>query len=117
MRMVLAILDVCRSGLLMTYSQPHGCRFCMLNGLQKLRSTGCSVLPHTRSTAGTSALARSRFLLLCRLLLQVLLDTMEAGKRFVDFPWKNWGDIEEGGVAKPSLVLAAAAKAANTGAQ
>jgi hypothetical protein len=42
---------------------------------------------------------------------------METGKRFVDFPWKNWGDVEEGGVAKPSLVLAAAAAAASAAAQ
>ncbi|KAF6262790.1 NADP-dependent oxidoreductase domain-containing protein [Scenedesmus sp. NREL 46B-D3] len=38
---------------------------------------------------------------------KVLLDTMDTGRRFVDFPWKNWGDTEEGGVAKPSIVLAA----------
>eukprot|EP00878_Enallax_costatus_P042491 GHUV01049870.1.p1 GENE.GHUV01049870.1~~GHUV01049870.1.p1 ORF type:complete len:360 (+),score=108.37 GHUV01049870.1:232-1311(+) len=37
---------------------------------------------------------------------KVLLDTLDAGKRIVDFPWKNWGDVEEGGVPKPSRVLA-----------
>jgi hypothetical protein len=38
--------------------------------------------------------------------VQVLLDTLECGKRFIDFPWKNWGDVEDGGVAKPSRILA-----------
>lgn len=39
----------------------------------------------------------------------MLLDTLDEGKRVNDFPWKNWGDVEEGGVAKPSRVLAATA--------
>eukprot|EP00775_Hariotina_reticulata_P007634 gene7634-7836_t len=38
---------------------------------------------------------------------KVLLDTLDCGKRFIDHPWKDWGDVEEGGVAKPSRVLAA----------
>lgn len=45
------------------------------------------------------------------MLLQVLLDTLDAGKRIVDFPWKDWGDVEEGGVPKPSRVLAQASVA------
>ncbi|WIA20539.1 hypothetical protein OEZ85_004932 [Tetradesmus obliquus] len=48
---------------------------------------------------------------------KILLDTMDAGKRFIDPKWKNWGDKEEGGVAKPSIVLAAAAAAAPTAAE
>lgn len=47
--------------------------------------------------------------LAARLVVQVLLDTLDEGKRVNDFPWKNWGDVEEGGVAKPSRVLAATA--------
>eukprot|EP00879_Flechtneria_rotunda_P030345 GHRR01032968.1.p1 GENE.GHRR01032968.1~~GHRR01032968.1.p1 ORF type:complete len:299 (+),score=105.12 GHRR01032968.1:711-1607(+) len=40
---------------------------------------------------------------------KVLLDTLDINKRFVNPPWANWGDVEEGGVAKPSKVLAAEA--------
>ncbi len=38
------------------------------------------------------------------------LDALDEGKRFIDYPWKDWGDVEEGGVAKPSIVLAKAAQ-------
>jgi diketogulonate reductase-like aldo/keto reductase len=34
------------------------------------------------------------------------LDALDCGKRFIDYPWKNWGDVEEGGAPKPSRVLA-----------
>lgn len=43
---------------------------------------------------------------LCCELLQVLLDTLDIGKRLCDMPGKDWGDVEEGGVPKPSKVLA-----------
>lgn len=33
------------------------------------------------------------------------LDALDCGKRFIDYTWKNWGDVEEGGVPKPSRVL------------
>lgn len=34
------------------------------------------------------------------------LDAMDKGKRFIDFPsWKVWGDVEEGGITKPSKVV------------
>ncbi|GAX80958.1 hypothetical protein CEUSTIGMA_g8393.t1 [Chlamydomonas eustigma] len=36
---------------------------------------------------------------------KALLDTMDCNKRFIDFPWKNWGSAEEGGVTKPSTVV------------
>lgn len=37
---------------------------------------------------------------------KALLDTLDCGKRYIDFSWKDWGNPEEGGVAKPSLVMA-----------
>jgi diketogulonate reductase-like aldo/keto reductase len=33
------------------------------------------------------------------------LDAIDCGKRFVDNEWHTWDDAEEGGAAKPSLVL------------
>lgn len=33
------------------------------------------------------------------------LDALEAGRRFVDYPWKTWADPELGGVTKPSKVM------------
>mmetsp|Transcript_13752 Transcript_13752/g.29583 ORF Transcript_13752/g.29583 Transcript_13752/m.29583 type:complete len:409 (-) Transcript_13752:535-1761(-) len=36
---------------------------------------------------------------------KALLDTLDAGKRFITYSWKQWADPEEGGVAKPSLTL------------
>jgi hypothetical protein len=40
---------------------------------------------------------------------QELLDTLDQHKRFIDPAWKDWGDVEDGGIPKPSRVLAAAA--------
>lgn len=37
--------------------------------------------------------------------LQAALDTLDAGIRFVDYFWHNWGDVEQGGPTKPSRVL------------
>ena len=37
--------------------------------------------------------------------MQVLLDGLDCGKRFIDFKWKQWGSAEEGGVTKPSTVV------------
>ncbi|PNW77353.1 hypothetical protein CHLRE_10g432900v5 [Chlamydomonas reinhardtii] len=36
---------------------------------------------------------------------KAVIDTLDVGKRFIDFPWKVWADPEEGGVAKPSKVM------------
>jgi diketogulonate reductase-like aldo/keto reductase len=39
---------------------------------------------------------------------KVALDALECGKRYIRVPWRtaaDWGDAEEGGVLKPSLVL------------
>ncbi len=36
---------------------------------------------------------------------QALMDGLDCGKRFISFPWKQWGSAEEGGITKPSLVL------------
>lgn len=33
------------------------------------------------------------------------LDTLDSGKRYVDPSWHDWGDVEAGGVTKPSVVL------------
>ncbi|KAL4530235.1 hypothetical protein Ndes2526B_g02402 [Nannochloris sp. 'desiccata'] len=33
------------------------------------------------------------------------LDALNSGKRFVDMPWHQWADDEEGGAVKPSTVL------------
>jgi diketogulonate reductase-like aldo/keto reductase len=33
------------------------------------------------------------------------LDALDSGKRFVDMPWHQWADDEEGGAVKPSSVL------------
>lgn len=33
------------------------------------------------------------------------LDEMDEGTRFINFGWKDWGNVEEGGVIKPSLNL------------
>lgn len=40
---------------------------------------------------------------------QELLDTLDCHKRFINPAWKDWGDVEDGGILKPSRVLAAAA--------
>lgn len=37
--------------------------------------------------------------------VQERIDTLDKGKRFVDPEWHDWGDVEEGGVTKPSTVL------------
>lgn len=39
------------------------------------------------------------------LLLQAALDGLDAGKRFCAPGWKVWADPEEGGAAKPSVVM------------
>lgn len=31
------------------------------------------------------------------------MDGLNSDKRFITFPWKEWGNPEEGGVLKPSL--------------
>jgi hypothetical protein len=39
---------------------------------------------------------------------KVALDALDAGKRYIRVAWRSeadWGDVEEGGVLKPSLVL------------
>lgn len=36
---------------------------------------------------------------------QAKLDALDAGRHFVNNPWHTWEDPEEGGAAKPSLVL------------
>jgi hypothetical protein len=41
--------------------------------------------------------------------LQALLDELDQHKRFISPAWKDWGDVEDGGIPKPSRVLAAAA--------
>ena len=38
--------------------------------------------------------------------LQAKLDTLDRGQRFVNASWHEWGNVEEGGAAKPSKVLA-----------
>lgn len=48
-------------------------------------------------------------------LLQALLDTLDQHKRFINPAWKDWGDVEDGGIPKPSRVLAAAAAGAAAG--
>eukprot|EP00877_Chromochloris_zofingiensis_P000424 jgi/Chrzof1/10382/Cz04g39250.t1 len=40
------------------------------------------------------------------------LDALDCNKRFIDYPWKVWGNPEEGGAAKPSKVLAGGPQAA-----
>jgi hypothetical protein len=42
----------------------------------------------------------------------VLLDTLDQHKRVVNPAWKYWGNVEDGGVPKPTRVLAAVAAAA-----
>jgi hypothetical protein len=37
--------------------------------------------------------------------MQAQLDGLDLGKRMVDPEWHDWGPPEEGGAAKPSLVL------------
>lgn len=40
--------------------------------------------------------------------MQSILDQLDAGKRFITSPGgftKNWGDVEEGGAKKPSVVF------------
>jgi hypothetical protein len=49
--------------------------------------------------------------------MQVDLDTLDQHKRFINPAWKDWGDVEDGGVPKPTRVLAAMAAAAAAGAQ
>jgi hypothetical protein len=44
------------------------------------------------------------------------LDTLDCHKRFINPSWKDWGDVEDGGIPKPSRVLAAAAAAADSSA-
>jgi hypothetical protein len=39
---------------------------------------------------------------------QARLDALESGKRFISPPWKDWGDVEEGGPVKASRTLLAA---------
>lgn len=46
------------------------------------------------------------------LILQAALDALDCNKRFIDYPWKVWGNPEEGGAAKPSKVLAGGPQAA-----
>jgi hypothetical protein len=38
------------------------------------------------------------------LLLQAALDALDCGKRYIDYAWKDWGNPEEGGAGKPSLL-------------
>jgi alcohol dehydrogenase (NADP+) len=40
------------------------------------------------------------------------LDALECGRRFIECSWHEWGDAEDGGVAKPSRVLGYNSKAA-----
>lgn len=40
---------------------------------------------------------------------KALLDGLDQHKRFITPAWKDWGDVEDGGILKPSRVLAAAA--------
>lgn len=37
--------------------------------------------------------------------LQAKLDALDQGKHFVNNSWHTWEDPEEGGAAKPSVVL------------
>lgn len=41
----------------------------------------------------------------CFLIGQAKLDALDRGQRFVTSSWHTWEDPEEGGAAKPSLVL------------
>ncbi len=54
--------------------------------------------------------------MLCRAVpcfaMQELLDTLDCHKRFINPSWKDWGDVEDGGILKPSRVLAAAGSSA-----
>ena len=38
--------------------------------------------------------------------MQAKLDTLDCASRKVSPKWHDWGDVEEGGAAKPSRVLA-----------
>lgn len=42
---------------------------------------------------------------------KIALDGIDKGRRFIDCPWHVWEDPEEGGIAKPSLVLKGAVPA------
>lgn len=44
---------------------------------------------------------------------QAALDSLDAGIRLVDYKGKDWGDVEDGGAAKPSRLIAYAEEAAS----
>lgn len=70
---------------------------------------GCPVIPKTSNLERLEENIAGAFSWRLSNEQKATLDALDAGKRFIDYDWKDWGDVEEGGVPKPSRVLAATA--------
>jgi len=66
---------------------------------------GVAVIPKASSEAHLAANIAHAFDWRLSNADKAALDALDCGKRFIQGPWHQWPDAEEGGVLKPSLVL------------
>lgn len=91
-----------------TYTTHTPCHTCTAHPQVLLRynmQRGVPVIPKASSTPHLSENITHAFDWRLTNADKVALDALDCGRRFIDNDWHDWGDVEEGGVPKPSLVL------------